>query len=195
MVVSYVFLLCNLSVPFIAAGDNLMIPLAGHLLRSAGAFFIKRKMEDNILYRSVFNEYIAAILSQGYNLEFFLEGGRSRTGKLLKPKTGMLAMVLDAYLKGTMKDAYILPISIGYDKVIETESYVKELLGGSKEKESLRELIRSTRLLGLSFGRVDVRIAKPFSLKSFVDDQVQSRHFDLKNQAHFRNLVSILAYK
>jgi glycerol-3-phosphate O-acyltransferase len=80
MVVSYVFLLCGLSVPFIAAGDNLMIPIAGHYLRSAGAFFIKRKMEGDILYKALFNEYISAVMQEGYNLEFFLEGGRSRTG-------------------------------------------------------------------------------------------------------------------
>lgn len=195
LVVSYVFLICNLSLPFIAAGDNLMMPIVGTLLRRSGAFFIKRKFDDDKIYRAVFDEYIRAILSKGYNLEFFLEGGRSRTGKLLKPKMGILNIITEACLKGQIKDAYLVPVSIGYDKVIETEQYVTELLGVPKEKESIGALLRSTQLLKFNFGRIDLRIAQPFSLKSYLNEETVKRNLDPKHKVgDLRILTQVLAY-
>lgn len=130
------------------------------------------------MYRAIFNEYIQTIISKGYNFEFFIEGGRSRTGllepphisyslgKLLRPKMGVLSLIVEAHLNGKLNDAYLVPISIGYDKVVETEQYVKELLGGTKEKESVGALLKSAQLLKLNFGRYVVFFALIYILKS-----------------------------
>jgi len=195
LVVSYVFFLCNISVPFIAAGDNLHIPIVGELLRRSGAFFIRRKFDNDKFYKTIFNEYITTVLANGYNLEFFVEGGRSRTGKLLRPKMGVLGVVVDSILSGKIKDAVIVPMSIGYDKVIETESYVKELLGGTKERESLRELLRNANLLALNFGRIDVRISKPYSMRDYLNEQINVRQLNpIQQKSDFRVLVQVLAF-
>lgn len=129
-------------------------------------------------------------------MEFFIEGGRSRVGKLLRPKMGLLSVVSDAVLTGRIKDAYLVPISIGYDKVIETESYVKELLGAQKEKESLRQLIFNIRLLNLHFGRIDMRIARPFSLKEYIQEEASRRKLNpVTSKEDFRILNQVLSFK
>eukprot|EP01116_Phalansterium_solitarium_P014691 TRINITY_DN32477_c0_g1_i1.p1 TRINITY_DN32477_c0_g1~~TRINITY_DN32477_c0_g1_i1.p1 ORF type:complete len:702 (-),score=291.97 TRINITY_DN32477_c0_g1_i1:120-2225(-) len=195
LVVSYLFFRCDLSLPFVAAGINLNFPMVGPLLRKCGAFFIRRSFEDDALYKAVFAAYFTTVLSHGYNTEFFVEGGRSRTGKLLRPRMGMMSLVVDNVLTGKVPDAYIVPVSIGYDKVIETESYVRELLGKPKEQESLWELLRSVRLLQLDFGRVDVRIARPFSVKEFLQHQVASRRLrPMQRVEDKRVLTQVLAY-
>eukprot|EP01114_Cavostelium_apophysatum_P020927 TRINITY_DN7157_c0_g1_i1.p1 TRINITY_DN7157_c0_g1~~TRINITY_DN7157_c0_g1_i1.p1 ORF type:complete len:731 (+),score=200.79 TRINITY_DN7157_c0_g1_i1:88-2280(+) len=191
LVMSYLFLMCDLSLPFIAAGDNLMMPIVGEMLRSSGAFFIRRKFDDDKLYRAIFDSYIRTILMKGYNMEFFIEGGRSRTGKLLPPKMGVLSILVEGCLSGSIKDAYLVPVSIGYDKVIETEQYVTELLGGTKEKESIGALIRSTQLLKFRFGRIDIRFAQPFSLKQYLADE-NAKRGNKRNSV--RALTQVLAY-
>ncbi|OZJ06950.1 hypothetical protein BZG36_00135 [Bifiguratus adelaidae] len=175
LVVSYVFFRLGLQIPHIAAGDNLDMPIVGSLLRTSGAFFIRRQWGDDQLYKGVLEEYINVLLSEGYNIEAFVEGTRSRTGKLLPPKLGILKIVVDAVLNETAKDAMIVPISIGYDKVIETETYVNELLGRPKEKESIWALMTQSRLLQLKWGRVDLRVHKPYSLRDWIDEQISRR--------------------
>jgi 1-acyl-sn-glycerol-3-phosphate acyltransferase len=117
MVLSFAFYRLGISLPHIAAGENLNIPMVGNLLRNCGAFFIRRTFAHDKLYTTVVQEYVTLLLRHGYNLEFFPEGTRSRTGKLMSPKMGMMIMVLNAILSGEVKDAYIVPISIVYDKV------------------------------------------------------------------------------
>lgn len=187
--------------PFIAAGQNLDMPIVGSLLKSSGAFFIKRTMGSDPLYRAVFKEYITTLLSKGCNVEFFIEGGRSRTGKLMNPKMGILSMITDAFFNKRIKDCYIVPISIGYDKVIETEGYIKELLGRSKTPESLVQLIRAIELLRINFGNIDVRIDKPFSMKDYLCHEIQSRKLDPYSwdaellYKSRRQLVNVLSYQ
>jgi glycerol-3-phosphate O-acyltransferase len=143
LVVSYILYSVGIALPHIAAGDNLNLPGIGTLLRYNGAFFIRRQWGDDKLYVSVMKEYIELLMAKGYNIEAFIEGTRSRTGKLLRPKFGILKSCLDAVYSGRVKDAILVPVSIGYDKVIETPSYVDELLGRPKEKESLGQLVNS----------------------------------------------------
>lgn len=186
----------GLQIPHIVAGDNLDMPVVGTLLRGCGAFFIRREWGDDLLYKTVVEEYIATLLAGGYNLECFVEGTRSRLGKLLTPKFGILKIVLDAMLSGKATDCMMVPISIGYDKIIETSNYANELLGTPKEKESLWGLFSSSRLLQLKWGRVDVRVSKPFSLKDWVDQQVQTRQtFDVSLPDNRVVLLKSLGYK
>ncbi|KAI8909511.1 acyltransferase-domain-containing protein [Gorgonomyces haynaldii] len=171
LVVSYVLYVSGIALPHIAAGDNLNLPLIGMLLRGNGAFFIRRQWGDDKLYAAIMQEYIKHLLKKGYNLEAFIEGTRSRTGKLLPPKFGILKIILDAVLSGSCSDAYVVPVSIGYDKVIETPTYQDELMGTPKVKESLGQLLTGGfNLLQLKWGRIDVRFGKHLSLKDFIDE-------------------------
>ncbi|VZI04690.1 unnamed protein product [Fusarium fujikuroi] len=163
----------GLTLPVVVAGDNLNIPVLGEFLQHAGAMWIRRAFGDDVLYTTLVQSYIDTLLQEGYNFECFIEGGRSRTGKLLPPKFGILSFVLDSILSGRVKDAIICPVSTQYDKVIETEGYVTELLGMPKKKENLADFLSGgSSVLSLRLGRVDVRFHEPWSLRKFLDDQL-----------------------
>lgn len=135
--------------------------------------YIRRSFGDDQLYTTLVQSYIDVLLQGGYNLECFIEGGRSRTGKLLPPKFGILSFVLDSLLSGRVEDAIICPVSTQYDKVIETEGYVTELLGVPKKKENLADFLTGgSSVLSLRLGRVDVRFHEPWSLRGFVAEQL-----------------------
>lgn len=160
----------GLTLPVVVAGDNLNFPLVGAFLQHAGAMWIRRSFGDDALYTTLVQSYVDTLLQGGYNFECFIEGGRSRTGKLLPPKFGILSFVLDSILSGRVKDCIICPVSTQYDKVIETEGYVTELLGMPKKKENLADLLSNgPSVLSLKLGRVDVRFHEPWSLRKFID--------------------------
>ncbi len=119
LLLSYVIYKRGLMIPYIAAGDNLNLPFVGQLLRGGGAFFIRRSFRGNALYTSVFKEYLYSILSRNTPIEYFIEGGRSRTGRLLPPKTGMLAMTIQGHLRGPAKPIVFVPTYIGYERLME----------------------------------------------------------------------------
>ncbi|KAI1913743.1 hypothetical protein LOZ61_002629 [Ophidiomyces ophidiicola] len=162
----------GIALPIVVAGDNLNIPLLGPFLQHAGAMWIRRSFGNDPLYNTLVQSYIDTLLSNGYNFECFVEGGRSRTGKLLPPKYGILSFVLDSIASGRVEDAIICPVSTQYDKVIETESYISELLGQPKQKENLRDFLSSSSVLSLKLGRVDIRFHEPWSLKKFITEQL-----------------------
>lgn len=162
----------GLTLPVVVAGDNLNFPLVGPFLQHAGAMYIRRSFAGDEVYTATVQAYIDTLLTRGYNFECFIEGGRSRTGKLLPPKFGILSFILDSILSGRVKDAYIVPVSTQYDKVIETEAYVSELLGIPKVKENLWDFLSSSKFLNLNMGRVDVRFHEPWSLREFVEGQI-----------------------
>jgi glycerol-3-phosphate O-acyltransferase len=163
----------GLALPVVVAGDNLNFPLVGSFLQHAGAMWIRRSFGDDMLYTTLVQTYIDTLLQGGYNFECFIEGGRSRTGKLLSPKFGILSFILDSVLSGRVEDAIICPVSTQYDKVIETEGYVTELLGVPKKKENLADFLSGgSSVLSLRLGRVDVRFHEPWSLRKFIDDQL-----------------------
>ncbi|KAF9436837.1 hypothetical protein BGZ76_002833 [Entomortierella beljakovae] len=199
LVISYIFFRMGLALPHIAAGDNLDLPVVGNLLKGAGAFFIRRTWADDPLYSSIALEYIQELLEGGFNIECFIEGTRSRTGKLLPPKLGVLKIIMEAMLSDRVKDCYIVPVSIGYDKVIETETYINELLGIPKEKESLWGLLTNSRLLQLKMGRIDVRFAKPYSLRNFMNHEIERREIvneqEKTNSVAKAQLLKSLGYK
>ena len=138
VILSYIFHLNYMSPPHIAAGINLSFWPLGPLFRGAGAYFIRRSFDDNELYKAVFRSYLKFLIREGYTQEFFIEGGRSRTGKILTPKLGMLSAVVDAFTQGVRRDLYLVPVSIHYGRVVEEEAYQRELDGAEKEPESLR---------------------------------------------------------
>ncbi|KAL0095889.1 acyltransferase [Phycomyces blakesleeanus] len=196
LVVSYVMYRLGIQVPHIVAGDNLDMPVVGSILRSCGAFYIRREWGDDIMYKTILEEYISILLSEGMNIECFVEGTRSRLGKLLAPKLGILKIILDAFLEERFSDCYIVPISLGYDKIIETSSYAEELLGTPKEKESVWGILSSSRLLQLKWGRVDVRVAKPYSLKGWLEEQLSMRgNIDLSDTHQKSVLLKSLGYR
>jgi 1-acyl-sn-glycerol-3-phosphate acyltransferase len=161
----------GLALPTVVAGDNLNFPGVGYFLQHAGAMWIRRSFGDDQLYQTLVQSYIDTLLQNGHNLECFIEGGRSRTGKLLQPKFGILSFVLDSVLAGSVEDCIICPVSTQYDKVIEVDSYVSELLGQPKTKEGLKSFLSATNVLSLKLGRVDMRFHEPWSLRGFITEQ------------------------
>ncbi|KAH8913038.1 acyltransferase-domain-containing protein [Coniochaeta sp. PMI_546] len=177
----------GLALPVVVAGDNLNFPVVGSFLQHAGAMWIRRQFGDDVLYGTLVQAYIDTMLQGGFNLECFIEGGRSRTGKLLPPKFGILSFILDSILSGRVKDAIICPVSTQYDKVIETEGYVNELLGVPKKKENLADFLSGgSSVLSLKLGRVDVRFHEPWSLRGFVTEQI-SRMSKIPSNLDWKN--------
>jgi 1-acyl-sn-glycerol-3-phosphate acyltransferase len=175
LLVTYLCFMFNLPLPHVVAGDNLNIPLVGPILRRGGAFFIRRSFAGDRLYAAVFDAYVTQLLMHGLCVECFVEGGRSRAGKLLAPKTGFLRAVVKAVRAGDVEDAYVVPISISYDRVVEGRSMTAELAGGAKKAEALvgavtgiYRLIRDTATRKLCFGRVDIGVATPISVREFL---------------------------
>ncbi len=166
LLLSYVIYKRGLMVPYIAAGDNLNMPFVGQLLRGGGAFFIRRSFRSNALYTSVFKEYLYSILSRNTPLEYFIEGGRSRTGRLLPPKTGMLAMTVHSHLRGRAKPIAFVPTYIGYERLMEGATYVGEMQGKPKEAESIFGILQTLRKIERIFGKVHVNFGEPV----FLDD-------------------------
>ena len=166
LILSYIFHTNYLSPPHIAAGSNLNFWPMGPLFRGAGAFFIRRSFEDNELYKMVFRKYLTFLIREGYTQEFFIEGGRTRTGKILTPKLGMLSAIITAFVSGVRRDLYLVPISIHYGRIPEEEAYRREVAGEEKEPESLGALLRARTILTRRFGTVYVSFADPISLNA-----------------------------
>ncbi|MGD0278970.1 MAG: 1-acyl-sn-glycerol-3-phosphate acyltransferase [Smithella sp.] len=171
LLLSQTFYCNNLQVPFIAAGNNLTFWPMGRIFRKSGAFFMRRTFKGNVLYGEVFAQYIKALIKEGMPIEFFIEGGRSRTGKMAMPKYGLLSMVIQAFLEKAADDLALVPIVIGYDRVIEEKSYMEELEGASKKKEKTTDLIKSSKVLRKRYGRVYLNVGEPLLLKSYLAAQ------------------------
>lgn len=164
LLLSYIVFQQGLMIPHIAAGSNLNLPGVGGILRRGGAFFLRRSFKGNPLYGAVFNEYLHTVIKRGYPIEYFVEGGRSRTGRLLQPRPGMLAMTVQSYLRDASRPIVFLPVYVGYEKLFEGRSYVGELMGKPKQKESLLNLAMSVRELKRNFGKVHVNFGAPIKL-------------------------------
>jgi len=166
LLVSYFIYHNGLVPPHVAAGINLNLPVLGRFLRKGGAFFLRRSFRSQKLYSAVFHEYLARILSNGTALEYFVEGTRSRTGRLLQPKGGMLSMTVRSYLGAPIRPVMFQPIYVGYERLVEGASYTAELSGQKKKSESLGDLFKVFGVLKQRYGKVHVSFAKPI----FLDD-------------------------
>jgi glycerol-3-phosphate O-acyltransferase len=170
LLLGYIMYEQGLHVPHVAAGINLNMPGVGRVLRRCGAFFLRRTFKGNRLYAAVFDAYIHQVLTKGYSMEYFVEGGRSRTGRLLAPKGGMLAMTVMSFIKNPRRPIVFVPMYFGYEKLIEGDSFIGELGGAAKKKESVGGMLRSIRSLRDQFGKVHVNIGKPIELQPLVEE-------------------------
>lgn len=156
----------NLPPPTLFAGINMSYWPMGSLMRRAGRVFLRRKISDNPVYRFALREWLAYLIEKRFNLEWFPEGTRSRTGKLLPPKIGLLAYAADAYRQGTVEDLLLVPIAIIYDQALEVAGFAREAQGEQKKAENLGWMLRSIRDLGKPQGKVYLRVAEPLSMRA-----------------------------
>ena len=168
LILSHLLYNSNMPCPHIAAGKNLSFWPMGPLFRRGGAFFIRRTFKGAVLYSKVFSEYIHNLLSEGFNIEFFIEGGRSRTGKMILPKLGLLSILLNAYRNGACEDLIFSPIFIGYDRVLEESSYLYEIEGKEKQPENFRQVIKARKFLKKRYGRIYIQFHDPISFKDIL---------------------------
>jgi glycerol-3-phosphate O-acyltransferase len=166
VVLSYVMHLKDLAHPHIFAGKNLAFWPMAPIFRGAGAFFVRRSFSGAVFYTKVFSEYIFRLLSEGFNILVYIEGTRSRSGKLFTPQLGMLSLLLNAYRQGACQDLSIVPIFIGYDRIPEEGAYINELEGGAKEPESFRQMLRARKFFKRRYGKIYLRFSEPLSLET-----------------------------
>jgi len=171
LLLSYVFYKNNIQMPFIAAGNNMSFFPMGYVFRRSGAFFLRRSFRGNAVYGEVFSKYMATLLHEGLPLEFFIEGGRSRTGKMVMPKYGLLSMIIQAYQDKYCENLACVPVYVGYDRVIEERSYLNELAGQPKKQENTVEMIKSTKVLRKRYGRVYINVGEPIVMKDYLEAQ------------------------
>ena len=171
LLLSYVIYYKGYAIPHIAAGINLNMPFIGRFLRRGGAFYIRRTFRGNALYTMVLMKYLGLMMARGHSIEYFIEGGRSRTGRLLQPKTGMLSMTLRSYARDPRRPIVFMPVYFGYERLVEGKTYIGELSGAPKEKESVLGILRTLPALRRKFGKVHVSFGEPIHL-----DEILERH-------------------
>jgi len=170
LIVSMIFYANYLIPPHIAARENMGFGPFGFLWRRCGAFFMRKSFDDP-LYKEIFRAYVAHLVSEGVTQEFFIEGGRSRTGKTLAPRLGILSWEVEAFLSTARRDLFFVPIAITYERLVEEGSMVDELEGGNKKDESLWGLVRARKYLQRRFGSVFVSLGEPISLGDALGDR------------------------
>ncbi len=197
LVLSQVMLKRGLVPPLVAAGDNLSFFPLGALFRRGGAFFLRRSMKGDALYVAVFKAYVRRVFAEGYSLEFFIEGGRSRTGKTLPPKLGLLSMIVEAYVDSREHDAVFMPCHISYERVIEAGAYAGELQGKAKQAESAAGLVQAVGVLKRRYGRVYVTFDAPISLADHLASRALSKESlsDPASSAMLRAAVQSLGHR
>ena len=170
LVCSYLMQRNNLPCPHTFAGANLAFWPMGPIFRRLGAFFVRRSFSGAVFYAKVFSEYIHMLLGQGFNIQVFIEGTRSRNGKLLLPKLGMLSILMSAIQNGACRHVTFVPIYIGYDRVPEVSAYLQEVQGGQKEPESFWQMIRARKVLKKRFGKIYIKYCTPIALKDLENE-------------------------
>lgn len=169
LLISSIFYENKIIPPHIVAGQNLSFFPMGPIFRKSGAFFMRRSFRGLKLYPTVFKQYIKTLINEGYPIEFFIEGTRTRTGKLSTPKMGILSYLLDAVDEGYNSDMIFVPITITYDRILEESSYHMELKGKEKETETTSAFVKSRKLLKRKYGKVYLSFNKPFSYREYRD--------------------------
>ncbi len=176
LLLSYLVHAQGLAPPHIAAGANLNFPVVGPLLRRGGAFYLRRSFKGEPLYAAVFREYLHAMLAKGFPIAYFIEGGRSRSGRTLAPKGGLLGMTVESYMREHPRPLLLVPVNFSYEKVLEGRALVAELEGQPKEGESLGSLVRVARGLRREYGHVHVNFGTPLSIDQFLDREAPDWH-------------------
>ena len=193
LLVSHVLLERGITPPLVAAGANLSFWPIGPIFRRGGAFFIRRSFKGDRVYGAALSAYVRKICRDGYTQEFYPEGGRTRTGRILQPKYGLIGMEIDAWIAGARDDLCFVPIAIDYAKLIEARSYAREMAGGEKQKESIKGLLKTPAVLRSRWGQVHLQVDEPISLAAFA----RTRGFDPANHTpeEKKALVRALAHR
>jgi glycerol-3-phosphate O-acyltransferase len=157
-----------------AGGINMNFFPLGPLVRRSGVFFIRRSFRDNHVYKHVLAHYIDYLIEKRFPLEWYIEGGRSRSGKLLPPRFGLLANVVDSFRRGKSDDVYLVPVSIAYDQIQDLGSYVAEQRGDVKQKEGISWLVGFIRGLKRRYGQIHIAFGEPLSLREQLGDPAQA---------------------
>lgn len=169
LLVSYLLHRHGFVPPHVAAGINLNLPLVGAIVRRGGGFFLRRTFRSNLLYAAIFDEYVANFMARGVALEYFIEGTRSRTGRLLQPRLGMLAMTVRGFLRARHRPVIFQPLYIGFERMAEGHVYTAELSGEVKKSESLRDFFSALKMLKRNYGQVHVSFGEPILLDRLLD--------------------------
>ncbi|GAA6205037.1 glycerol-3-phosphate 1-O-acyltransferase PlsB [Thalassotalea sp. SU-HH00458] len=178
LLLTYIIYQQGLVTPRIAAGINLNFWPAGPIFRKAGAFFIRRSFRGNRMYSTIFREYLGLLFERGYSVKYYSEGGRSRTGRLLDPKTGMLAMTIQSLLRGINRPLTLVPVYLGYEHVMEVGTYHKELSGSKKKNESVFGVFKAIKNLR-NYGKGFVNFGTPININQFLTEQVPNWKDDI----------------
>ncbi|MFZ5469143.1 MAG: 1-acyl-sn-glycerol-3-phosphate acyltransferase [Myxococcota bacterium] len=194
LVMSFVFWNRGYQVPLVAAGANLSFWPLGPFLRRGGAFFLRRSFKGDKVYTAVFKAYVKKLVHDGVHQEFFPEGGRSRTGKLLAPKLGLITWEVEAVLEQAAKDLYFVPVAIDYEKVVESSSYSRELAGGEKKPEDLKALLKTPKVLASRYGRIYLSFDEPISLVEVMSSRKLSVEAGVGEEQK-KGLVRALAHR
>lgn len=197
ILLTFVLVTCDIKVPHVAAGDNLNIPFLGWILRHLGGFFIKRKLDHSSgkdeLYKCILQEYVEQLLQNGQYLVFYIEGSRSRSGKAMVPKSGLLSLVVNSVTEGVVPDVNVVPVNISYEKVVDS-GYTRELLGEVKTPESFWSTLKSIwHVIGTRYGNVRLDFGQPFSLQEFsraMDQSQPMQEFAAKSLARASDISS-----
>lgn len=171
VLISDIFYEHNITFPHVCAGINMNFWPFGTFARRSGAFFIRRRWGGDQLYKETLYAYVRSLLASGHCLEFFIEGTRSRTGKLLKPRMGILSLIVRAFFEGACDDVSFVPIAVVYDHILEEKAYEKESAGSEKSKEKATDLIRARKFIKKKYGKVYVEFAEPISLKAYFKEK------------------------
>eukprot|EP00474_Spongospora_subterranea_P001545 CRZ02003.1 hypothetical protein [Spongospora subterranea] len=192
MAIHFATIANDLPVPFVIAGDNLNFPIIGRLLKKAGAVFIRRSFGADAIYWAVFIEYISQILTAGSLLECFVEGGRSRSGKSIQPKSGFLDVITKLVLEGVIPDVTLVPVGVAYDRMVEGNSFVQEMLGSEKKKESLKGFVHAAAsVLQMNLGSIDITVSSSFiSLQTYI----RQAKYHANEQTERSRLLSSLSH-
>lgn len=195
VLLSYLLDKHSMAIPHIAAGNNLNMFFVGPLLKRGGAMFMRRRFKGDPSYSATFKAYLHYLFDNRIPIEFFIEGGRSRTGKNLSPKPGLLSMLVEYVLEHPYRDLQLVPVSIAYERVMEESSYVNELGGMPKRKETLGSLLRAYKLIWVNYGKVYVTFSEPTSLSHMMEDYLKQIESGLPadvRSASYKNLVRII---
>jgi glycerol-3-phosphate O-acyltransferase len=169
LIISSMLYMNKIIPPHIVAGANLTFFPMGPIFRKSGAFFMRRSFKGLYLYPTIFKQYIKTLISEGYSIEVFIEGTRTRTGKLISPKMGILSYLIEAINEGYGKDMIFIPTTISYDRILEESTYHMELKGKEKETESTSNFVKSRKFLKRKYGKVYLSFNEPFSFCEFRD--------------------------
>lgn len=178
ILMSYICFHYNIEIPGIAAGMDFHSMFAmGKMLRKTGAFFMRRSFSGDELYWDVFRQYMYALVASYHiGAEFFIEGTRSRNFKALVPKVGLLSMALMPFFTGEVSDITIIPVSVSYERVLEEQLFVYELLGVPKPKESTKGFFKALKIIDERFGRMYMDVGDPISVKEFFGKRSDQFH-------------------